>query len=121
MDAISNKRAISLSPTHCNAHYSNFVFDPFGNVYSCLAVIGEKKHCIGYYNQNGINWKDEQKKKWHERTPTKRCDNCKLILLCGGGCFVKAMESSDTFCDSYYDRLKYVVKKIYVESINQLN
>lgn len=116
-NAINMKKALALSPSHCNAHYGNIVFDPFGNIYSCLEVLGDQTKSIGKYNKDGIIWNESSKSLWYDRKYSERCRKCKFILLCGGGCFVKSMKKTTQYCDNFYEKLRYAVKRIYVESL----
>ena len=117
-NAIKNFRAVPLSPSHCNAHFGNCAFDPYGKVYACMEVLGEKEHEIGVYGPNGIIWSEKSKSIWYDRPISEICHNCKFILLCGGGCYVKSLNTGGHYCDNFPSKLRYVIRKIYAESNN---
>lgn len=119
-DAIANNRAISLSSCHCSAQSSAYVFDPFGYIYSCPEVVGNRAKAIGAYN-NGLVWTKE-KDKWFNRDIgiINKCSKCKYALICGGGCFTKAQLNkgdSDSYCDDFPIVLKAIVNKIYSRNV----
>ncbi len=102
--AITQNKPITLIPYHCNSHTNSYVFDPYGNIYSCLEVIGDKHKAIGTYNGT-IKWKKE-KEVWHTRniTSVNKCLKCRYAFLCGGGCFAKVISSGkqiDSYCDGF--------------------
>lgn len=115
-DAIHNKKSITLSSVHCTAQSGFYIFDPFGNIYSCLEVVGNKSEVIGSYLK-GVTWTKE-KDKWFSRNISliKKCSTCRYALLCGGGCFAKAKASpghAESYCDDFPMRLKSIVRKVY--------
>ncbi len=119
-DAIANNRAISLSSCHCSAQSSAYVFDPFGYIYSCPEVVGNRAKAIGAYN-NGLVWTKE-KDKWFNRDIgiINKCSKCKYALICGGGCFTKVQLNkgdSDSYCDDFPIVLKAIVNKIYSRNV----
>lgn len=119
-DAISKNKAISLSPCHCSAQSSSYVFDPFGYIYSCPEIVGEKNKSIGTY-YNGLVWTKE-KEKWFSRDISiiEKCSKCKYALICGGGCFTKAQlnnKNSDSYCDAFPIVLKAIANKIYSHNV----
>ncbi|MGC8831169.1 MAG: radical SAM protein [Thermoproteota archaeon] len=63
-----------------------YVFDPYGDVYSCTFAIGQKELIVGRYVPDLI-LNEEYLKVW-EKDVTKQseCINCEFMLLCGGGC-----------------------------------
>lgn len=115
-NAIHKKIALQLTSCHCSAQSNSYIFDPFGNIYSCLEVVGNKKEVIGNYT-NGIIWTKE-KDKWFNRNISiiNKCDKCKYALICGGGCFAKALEEGkdmESYCENFPIVFKYFVRKIY--------
>lgn len=120
--ALVKGNPLTLSPSHCNAHFSSFIFDPFGNIYSCLEVVGKKSEMIGSYS-NGLKWISDVKRKWFERNINvdKRCKICKYALLCGGGCYAKSLVNSrdSSICD-FAERMNATVQRIYDEYKNKI-
>ena len=102
-----------MSSSYCNARFGSFIFDPFGYIYSCLEVVGKKTECIGTY-VNGLSWKEPNRWFEHDANQLKSCSKCKYELLCGGGCFAKALTNeSSSYCDDYAIRLSSVARKLY--------
>lgn len=70
----------------CNAVSHRLVFDPFGDVYSCLPMLGWKEQRLGVYiPELSFN---EKYQEWKHRTifNLEKCLDCSLALVCGGGC-----------------------------------
>lgn len=116
-NAIYNKEGMTFSSVHCTAQSGSYIFDPLGNIYSCLEVVGNKDEAIGSYIREDIIW-TEEKNKWLDRNigSVKRCRICKYALLCGGGCFAKTKINSchiESYCDDFPIRLKSIIQKIY--------
>lgn len=114
--AIEKGTSLSLSPSHCNAHFGSFIFDPFGNIYSCLEQVGKKDEAIGTY-VTGLEWNTKTKAKWFEQKINSLipCYKCKYALLCGGGCYAKKLETKKqaSGCDELALRLNSVARNIY--------
>ena len=112
--AIKNKKELPLSAYHCNAHYSTYIFDPFGNIYKCLDTVGQQEQSVGKYTEGILKWNNNEKL-WEQRSVNKiaPCDKCKYALLCGGGCFAKKLQNSDSICDNFTIILKKVCNEIY--------
>lgn len=115
-NAIYKKTSLRFSSCHCSAQSNSYIFDPFGNIYSCLEVVGNKREVIGNYTNN-IIWTKE-KDKWFNRDIgiINKCNKCKYALICGGGCFTKALEEGkkpESYCDNFPVTFRYFVRKIY--------
>lgn len=83
---------------NCNAVSKRYVFDPFGDVYPCRAMLGWKEQRIGrYIPELSFNEKYDQ---WRSRTIFKvgRCADCEIALMCGGGCgYASLLNTGDLF------------------------
>jgi uncharacterized protein len=83
---------------NCNAVSSRYVFDPFGDVYPCRAMLGWKEQCIGtYIPALSFNEKHEQ---WRNRTifSINTCTECDVALVCGGSCgYASLVNDKDLF------------------------
>lgn len=114
-NSIITHSALQLSALHCTAQSSSFIFDPAGDIYSCLEAVGRKNDAIGSY-KNGLAWTGE-KDKWFSRDISKqnKCSTCKYALLCGGGCFAKALDGDVTQspCDDFPMRLERAVNNVF--------
>ncbi|MGC1120720.1 MAG: radical SAM protein [Candidatus Methanofastidiosia archaeon] len=94
---------------NCAAVANRYVFDPFGDVYPCRAMLGWKEHRIGVYTPelsfNGTI------KKWRNRTifTLDTCKECEHALVCGGGCgYQSLLVNKDLFTPVCFD-IKQIV------------
>lgn len=114
-NALAKKTKLSFKPKHCIAQSSAYVFDPFGNIYSCLDEIGKNDCWIGKYIPS-LRWDDEVKNFWFDRDISiyPKCSRCKYALFCGGGCFSKQLISGRSvgYCDDFPLRFRYALKKL---------
>lgn len=115
-NAMRKNTSLRFCSCHCSAQSSSYIFDPFGNIYSCLEVVGNKKEIVGNYINNVI-WTKE-KDKWFNRdiSTIDKCSKCKYALICGGGCFAKNLEGGKDmkpYCDNFPITFRYFVRKIY--------
>ena len=113
--ALKNRTKLSFIPKHCAAESSAYVFDPFGNIYSCYDEIGKNSSRIGTYIPS-LNWDNDVKDFWFGRDISNypRCSRCKYALFCGGGCFSKQLISGRSIgcCDDFPLRFRYALKKL---------
>ena len=78
-------------PRYCNcpAEISARIYDPFGDIYSCLVAVGNKRAVVGEYYPE-VKYKSiSMINRCIETVP--ECSACKLKFLCGGGCANKAL------------------------------
>jgi len=80
---------------YCVAQRGSVIFDPYGDLYSCWRTCGEKFWRIGKYIPK-LTWEENKLNILKNRTVVdiSKCRKCKLALLCGGGCVVKAFDDS---------------------------
>ena len=73
---------------YCIAHTNSRVFfDPFGNMYTCISMVGNEEFSIGkYYPHLEIK---EQSLINRDISKIKECMACRYSLFCGGGCPAK--------------------------------
>ncbi|WP_290100460.1 radical SAM protein [uncultured Muribaculum sp.] len=112
-----NKKPYKLTPISCNSQFGSFLFDPHGDIFSCLEIVGRKEHSIGNYTQKEIEW-HASKNKWfsHNITKSSKCVNCKYALLCGGKCAIKEfnkLNSPNNDCNSFPFLLNQAVNLSY--------
>lgn len=82
----------------CVAFSNNFIFDPQGNIYTCITSLGGDRR-IGYLNEQGdITWEYELYE-FMGRNPLKisECRTCQYLPLCGGGCPQTAFLTNGTY------------------------
>lgn len=96
----------------------SYNIDPIGNVYRC-DLPGEE-HKIGIISNNGKLLKQYQYYDWMCRDPLnmKKCESCKYLPACGGGCAGIAYYKYQTYhageCHEKYlikERIKFLLKR----------
>ena len=93
-------------PFYCYALYQGFVFDPFGDIYSCPRGVGDKTFSIGrFIPELKFNEKYTQ---WFNRDVLSipKCRECDVALVCGGGCAYEAYMKCNTLYEGYCEKYK---------------
>ena len=114
--AFKHKKPVMLQSSHCGANTGIYIFDPEGNIYCCLEAVGIKKHIIGHYDADHVDWTSNYKA-WKERyigiLPV--CAQCRYALICGGGCTVKVALNDYThpYCDHFPEIFEINARKAY--------
>ncbi|USS39898.1 radical SAM protein [Thermococcus aggregans] len=113
LNALSLGTPIPARLRYCGgASPSVLIFDPRGDIYSCDYVLGDKRFSVGTYypefklNVNYYLWKNRTASK------IKECFNCKLSLLCSGGCPMEAYRTHGTLYKPYCEETKYLFEYI---------
>lgn len=98
-------------PFYCNAHCQGYLFDPFGDVYSCPRGVGDRTFSIGkFFPELAF---DSNYEHWFSRDVLSipQCRECDLALVCGGGCAYEAFLEYNTiykgFCEHYKSFVEY--------------
>lgn len=114
--AIKFNVPILLKSHYCGSQIGSYVFDPYGDIYPCWEVVGQKEHRIGsYLDDKGILWNPNVEKKWRMSTLMKtNCIKCKFALLCGGGCLVHRNDNS--FCTRIEEFVKFSINKAIIST-----
>lgn len=108
----------------CGATTSMYVVDPFGDIYPCWEVVGQKEDCcIG--NVNEENFQDREiYKYWRNRdiNHIKECSGCVYAIFCGGGCpaHIRARKGDIymSYCGEFKEIFNDVVAQVYAEYIH---
>lgn len=109
-DAIRNQKAIALTSIYCASQAGGYVFSPFGEIYPCWDVVGNKEFQIGQLHPDSIQWYEAELNKWRSHDiSTSSCQHCKFAFLCGGGC--QAMKNKQ--CVYFQEILKSAVNDVY--------
>lgn len=109
-NAIINKKAIPLKATYCSSQAGGHVFSPYGEIYPCWEVVGNKNYEIGSLKNNSIQWNESELHKWRSHDiSTSTCKYCKYALLCGGGC----LALKNNHCIQFQELLKKVTNDVY--------
>ncbi|WP_321479374.1 radical SAM/SPASM domain-containing protein [uncultured Bacteroides sp.] len=116
---LRNKSRCRLFSASCASHYGSFLFDPMGDIYTCLEIIGKKEYVIGSFLEDNIQW-TEVRKHWFEKNVGNSvgCKVCKYALLCGGPCLARIKHTKDGFNSFYCDKFKNIfsisINKAYI-------
>lgn len=91
-----------LNTGFCATDYNeSYVFDPYGDVYDCIANIGKKEFVIGNYKDGKLNKKTNRRvmSACGSIVDKKHCidKNCKFMLFCGGGCPERVSGDKEVF------------------------
>lgn len=117
-NAIKNKKPLPLRSIFCAAQSSEYIFDPYGNIYNCWNFVGQPSHIIGNYRNDNILW-TAKKDDWHDRniSTAPNCQHCRYAFFCGGGCLAHATQKDGKFdishCNNYPSMFKQAVNKAY--------
>lgn len=115
----------SLRPSFCSAHDRMYIFDPFGDIYTCWERTGDPNVSIGKVTPEGdVEFRFDQMKVWRGRTVASNpvCRRCRFALHCGGGCAILALDQNGAFnsnyCDGFAARFKASVAEAYLEHVS---
>ena len=118
LQAIKNKKPLALRSIFCAAQSSEYIFDPYGNIYNCWNFVGQPSQIIGNYRNDKILW-TSKKEDWHNRniSTSPNCKHCRYAFFCGGGCLAHAAQKDGKFdishCNNYPSMFKQAVNKAY--------
>ena len=113
--------AMPEKASFCGAHKGMYIFDAFGDIYSCWDRTGDKNIRIGTVGESGQVELNALNTLWRERTvaSNKTCRSCRFALYCGGGCAILAEGVSGTMfsnhCDAFGKRFRAKVADTYVD------
>lgn len=114
----------SMKSSFCSAHTDMFIFDPFGDIYTCWELTGDSRVRIGRVDDEGVlQLNGLATLKWRSRTPASNptCRKCRYALHCGGGCAVLAEGQKGKFftnyCDAFGDRFRHSVAQAYSDHV----
>jgi uncharacterized protein len=112
----------SLRPSFCSAHDRMYIFDPFGDIYSCWERTGDPSIRLGRVTPEGdVELAAEQVEAWRTRTVASNpvCRRCRYALHCGGGCAILALEQHgklhSNYCDGFAARFRANVAEAFLE------
>jgi len=77
----------------------SYIIDPFGDVYKCWELVGQKKHVVGTLSDNGVFTKTAVYGDVLKRDPTMidQCSRHIFLPSCAGGCVCKASWLHNTY------------------------
>ena len=89
----------------CGAAVGMYLFDPFGDIYTCWELVGEQHAKVGRFIP-ALEWGDNLKL-WRGRSAGEipECRKCRYALFCGGGCPKWAHDANGSlmspFCNGF--------------------
>lgn len=111
-----------LHESFCGSHTGMYIFDAFGDIYTCWDKTGDPSIRVGRIDEQGhASFDSSQIHLWHTRTVASNpvCRKCRYALHCGGGCAVLAYKSSGgyhrNFCDGFAASFRRSVAQAYLE------
>jgi uncharacterized protein len=90
--------ALRISTTACATHRGYYIFDPFGQIYTCVETVGvEGAGHLGEYCPR-LALDESRVSAWLERNVLQMPEvmDCRYGLICGGGCANRALASQGT-------------------------
>jgi uncharacterized protein len=110
-----------LRASFCGAHGSMYLFDPFGEIYTCWEKTGDSRISIGCITlDGGVDFHFDEVLLWRSRTVASNpiCRRCRYALHCGGGCAILALAQHGTLhanhCDNFASRFRAKVAEAYI-------
>ncbi len=99
----------------CDADCFYRFYDPHGDIYSCIASVGDKRKRIGTYWPE-LTYEDKSFLT-RDITTIPKCKSCKFALLCGGGCANAVNPDLDITetpnCYTMYNDINVTVPSVY--------
>jgi uncharacterized protein len=119
---IQSGKGFRFRGTYCGASTGNFIFDPRGDIYTCLESVGTVSAKVGEFVPF-LRIESDSLSVWRERTigSLKSCSKCKYSLFCGGGCAVFAKRKygsmKRSYCDGFPALFQASARSAYEESV----
>ena len=113
---------MSRRSTFCGAQDGMFIFDPYGDLYTCWEVVGMERYKVGTYGEKVVMDKEELDN-WRGRniSTVPACSKCKYAFFCGGGCEAHALLEGrgprSPYCDGFPPVFRTVVLEAYKEFV----
>ncbi len=111
----------------CGATSAMLVVDPFGDVYPCWEVVGQKEDCCIGNIMEGISKENKIYKYWRERdiNHIEACSKCSYAIFCGGGCPAHVRSNKGDIylphCTEYKELFVKTVREVYTEFMSKKN
>lgn len=114
----------SLKESFCSAHTGMYIFDAFGDIYTCWEKTGDPSIRLGHVGDDGrAVFNSAHMQLWRSRTVASNpvCRSCRYALHCGGGCAVLAYKSSGeyhmNYCDGFATSFRSSVAEAYMAHV----
>lgn len=110
-------RRVEFSTTICGATGTQYILDPYGDIYTCWDAVGIQEEKVGVYlpklqlNEMHDRWA------WRTVAMIDECMDCPYLLVCRGGCphyaFERTGRLESPFCNSFSAFFEHQVKMAY--------
>lgn len=111
--------------SYCIANYGRFGFDAEGHVYACGNAAGKREYAIGAFYPEFTVYEDKIGM-WRKRRfiAMSKCKECKVALLCGGGCTLQSFlkhKGKKPFCPEILENLKVALTYYFDKLLGEQN
>ncbi|WP_163192152.1 radical SAM/SPASM domain-containing protein [Clostridium thermarum] len=121
MNFLKSKSYAVLKAGFCGSTTGMHVIGPFGDIYACWEVAGDKHHSIGKFSEDGSIVYNDNNSYWRNRTVQNidECLHCPYAFFCGGGCPAHARTFNNSIYASYCNNFKEVFNQVVPETYNR--
>ena len=124
-NSINNRTRIIFSSIFCSAQSGEYIFDPYGEIYPCWSMVGNRKYVIGNYSGERISLMNGPNIRSRDVGNSERCSKCQYGLLCGGGCLYHAIiekgDINQNYCDNFASTFEHTVNRVYDDYVKTNN
>ena len=110
---MKNKEKIVL-PNYrgCDAVYpGRFCFFTDGQIYPCFDCVGMETFAIGKYRVNIEFYGEYEKWKGFSVKNIKKCNLCKYVGICNGGCLISNISKNGNIADVFCENIEEAISK----------
>ena len=110
----------SYQLNYCTAdNVHSLVLLPERKIHKCWHMVGVDNEVVGKLTRDGELKYNEKYYKWLAYDPIddQKCQNCKLLPLCMGGCPKNKLIDNSQKCDFLENTIKNYIEKIVVDSL----
>lgn len=119
--ALDNRKPVTFRSIYCSSQSSAYVFDPYGEIYTCWETIGTEENVVGNFSNEKMEWNDNINK-WHNENVglKKKCSKCKYVFICSGGCPSNIIvKNGHEYCSDYKYTFESSVNRAYTDFMNK--
>lgn len=118
MHLFINKKYAPLRGGFCGAVNGHMVIDPYGDIYPCWAIAGNRESAAGsiYYTGNRDFYINMQQPDNKMEAYIGQCSECPYALFCGGGCPVytdNRRKDQGSYCSRFKSLFHEAVPEAY--------
>ena len=121
-DGLFNEQKIIVPQFQfCEANMKTIVFNVDNEIYPCVSTIHNKNEIIGTLKNNKIDYNKKKVLKWRQHSIfNKNCIECKVALLCGGGCMAFSPKALNEHCNSFQKMINIATNNFFPKIANTL-